>query len=348
MTTTLESFNQNVDTQIRGRETMICNFDLGSESDQWRNPTVYNPSILVSHEPLVGQKLGRIIFARLEEREDETSSQVAIMRFEAGRLTLVENAPRFKNMQDPYYLGTFVDPVAPDSAPYHVFGGVKIVVDPITEKVTDWQDTLFRIKTDIHEATYLGEPEPFAESSHHSKDLRFVQLPDGIAVCPRPQGEFGGVGRVGYFRTDNLDTLQHDLSAYFAARDKTTLIDGIFKENEWGGVNQMLVRPDGNVQLIGHKASRYVNNGLNSLCYRPFSAVLDPDTGQLVGQITSIGVEASEFTGVNPKRPDLEDVVFSSGIVPLPNPNLALFIGGVKDAAVGMKVIANPMLADCA
>jgi hypothetical protein len=316
--------------------SMIAKPNLGEEASHWQNPTLYNPSTFIDEARLL---------VRLEEFDNETSSTVVVCELGDGDiLSLVESAPRIQNMQDPYYLGAFKDPEDPDGPPYHVIGGVKIDVDPVTGKVTDWQDQNFRYKKSIDEIVLNGEPQPFLTSAHHSKDLRYVELSDGIVVCPRPQGSFGGLGHVGFFRTENILTLERDLHEYFVRADESTFIPGIFEADEWGGFNQMIPLTSGEILVIGHKAHRIVRGDEQILQYRPFSGILDSRSGQLLSPIRALDVDPTDFEYVLPKRSDLDDVIFTGGIQLLEDPSRAMFIGGIKDAAVGMKVIANPLL----
>jgi uncharacterized protein DUF1861 len=317
-------------------KTLIGKPNLGVEAKHWHHPTLYNPSVFINETALL---------VRLEEFDDETSSTVVICELEAGHvLKLVEEAPRLRGLQDPYYLGYFKDPADPEGLPYQVIGGVKITVDSITGKVTDWQDQNFRYKRNINELGANGQPQPFLKSAPHSKDLRYVQLDDGIVVCPRPQGEFGGLGRIGFFRTDSLLTLESDLHDYFARADESTFIADIFKAGEWGGVNQMIPLPGGEILIIGHKARRITLDGNGVRQYRPFSGILDPRSGKLLTPIKIIDVDPADFETVVPKQADLNDVIFTGGIQLLADPTKVMFIGGIKDAAVCMKVIAHPIL----
>ncbi|HET8670982.1 MAG TPA: DUF1861 family protein [Candidatus Saccharimonadales bacterium] len=312
-------------------EAIVCDLDLGSEAGLWHRPTIYNPSVLI----------GNLLLARLEEFEDEVSSEARVFSLEGSVLRLVDGTPRFRGIQDPYYLGTFRDPVD-ESRPYHVIGGVAITIDGVTGLITNWQDVNYRYKKSIDEVVQNGWPVPFLRSAPCSKDLRYTQLDDCIAACPRPQGEFGGIGRVGFFRTRDISTLQGDLLRYFANADESTLVPDIFEEDEWGGINQMIPQPDGTIFVVGHKARRIATLGGVMLRYRAFSSVLDPESGKLLYPIEEFDITPHQFGDVTPKRPELDDVVFTGGVSPL-NATTALFIGGIKDAAVAMKVIPNPV-----
>lgn len=317
-------------------DSIICTLSLGQEAEHWRNPTLYNPSVFIDEGTLL---------ARLEEFDNETSSTVVVCKLRNdGTLELVEDAPQLLDMQDPYYLGSFIDPADPEGPPYKVVGGVKITVDPLTGEFTNWQDENYRYKSDISEIVHDGQPVPFLRSTPYSKDLRYTQLTEGIAVCPRPQGAFGGLGRVGFFMSENILTLEADLHDYFARADESTLIPDIFEDNEWGGFNQLIPLESGEILVIGHKACRVTRGDDQILQYRPFSAILDPRSGKLTTPIQMLDVDPADFEYVLSKRPELDDVIFISGIQFLKDPSKAMFIGGVKDAAIGMKVIANPLL----
>jgi hypothetical protein len=339
MTTVLERYPQTHEHEPLERPT-IFKFDLGSLAGIYDNPTIYNPSTFIDGT--------NKILVRVEERDNETSSMSCLFQCKGDLLTLVENAPRFKDMQDPYYLGTFPDPDDPDADPYHVIGGVKITVNEKTGKVTDWQDQQFRYKHDLSEIMDAdNQPVPFLYGPNKSKDLRYVQLIDCIAVFPRPQDDFGGKGRIGFFLTKNLSTLQADLDKYFKEADLSTLIDGIFNEKEWGGSNQLIPLSDGSICIIGHKAHKEKIDDKNDLLYyRPFWCVLDPATGELLQPVTELDISPDKFDHVDPKQSKHDNVTFTGGLNFKGNIENEKFVDatvGLKDAAAGIIPIPNPI-----
>lgn len=345
MTLTLEGITNMADyeTPLRPKGE-ICTFYLGDEAARWDDPTTYNPSIEFQDQGKT------VILDRLEERENELRSVCTL--FEVGqdnRHDFVMDGPYFPNMQDPYHLGEFIDPDDPDGPRWKVIGGVQLTLNPETGELLDWRDTYHRYKETIMELSPDNHPEPFLVGPSRSKDMRFAQTNSEVVVFPRPQKEngFGGGGRIGFFTTKNLSTLQQDLDAYYATADPTSLIEGIFDEGEWGGVNQVLPQPDGTIILVGHKASKTFEGDRKVLRYRPFVAHFDPQTKQLIGPLYYPDVEPNDFGEFTPKPhkvADLADVLFTAGIMPHEDPSLVWLITGIGDSVVGKIAIPNPLL----
>lgn len=318
-------------------------FYLGHETTQWDQPTIYNPSVEFLDE-------GRtVMLCRLEESDDELSSVSTLFEVRAdGSVEIIPDGPRFPRLQDPYYLGEFTDPDDPDGTPWKVIGGVQLTIDDDTGKLLNWQDTYYRYKHTIMELSESNNPEPFLVGPHKNKDMRAAQTDEGVAVFPRPQSEtFGGGGSIGFFMTKDIPTFQQDLGTYFETGDNDTLIQGIFDQGEWGGVNQVLPQPDGTIILVGHKASKIHENNKKVLCYRPFVARFDPQTKQLVGPLYYPDVAPTDFGDYTPKphdEADLTDVLFTAGILPHDDPTLVWLITGIGDAVVGKIAIPNPLL----
>ncbi|OYW43318.1 hypothetical protein B7Z28_00915 [Candidatus Saccharibacteria bacterium 32-45-3] len=367
---TLDAFEHNV--EIRGE---IMSFDLGVETEQWLNPTIYNPSIEFDYQ---GK---RVMFCRLEEFDDEVSSQIRLFEVNGNHLTLLTDAPVYDNMQDPYYLGEFSDPTRKTGERWKVFGGVRIIpdalLDPKTKKPTEhvdvtlYQDVFFRFRNDLSETLdENGNLEPFATGVEYSKDMRFIQMDGYIAAFPRPQrrtvgglhvinngkherldGElkpFGAGGNVGFFKAKNVNTLTEETEQYIEKADESTLVKGIFEEGEWGGVNQVIRLTGDIVLLVGHKASRTTSdkgdNEITNLHYRPFTALFDCNKGQIIGKISDIDITPADFDPTPAKRDALEDVIFTAGLMPHEDSfDKCYLIVGKGDAAVGKIEIENPL-----
>lgn len=306
----------------------LLEFDLGErQRPDW---DTYNPSIPFKEN-------GRLVqLLRYENKDNEAECEVVFVDPETQQL--IAEAPVFSNAQDPYYLGKFEDS---QGLSWHVIGMVKIGTNARGE-ISTYRDTYYKYRNSITELSRGGsEPEPFFVGPDGQKDLRFAQLKDKIAVFPRPQlGEtFGNKGMIGYFETDNLDSIQTDLKKYFTNQDPRTLIDGIFSESEWGGVNQLLPQPDGQILIISHRA-KFVNEqeqrDYESICF-----LFDPER-KIAGPVSVIAT-ADDFEYVKPKKDSLRKVVFTSGIVPIGGDTDDYWLyAGVGDRKVGRRRIPNP------
>lgn len=295
-----------------------------------REGTTYNPSIPFSDN--YRGELKHLMLVRNEELGSENESEVNICDPKTGHI--IDEAPVFELSQDPYYLGKFKDA---RNKLWTVIGMVKISVDK-NGVIDGWHDELYRYGESIMELSESGEtPEPWMRSIEKWKDLRFLQLDDGILVTPRPQGgEFGGLGRVGHFKTKNLDTLPDDLEKFASEQDPDTIIKGLFADGHWGAVNQLLGRFQNTqyIKAIGHDAY-WGEDGLrhyNSTCF-----LIDSLAPRLGSGIVTIA-RAEDFPEHEPKPGHkLGGIVFSAGVVEYLG-TTELFTG-VGDRMTGVKPI---------
>lgn len=313
----------------RGR---LLEFELGERKQP--DSTLYNPSIPF---PDVFQgEVSTLILLRHESLYSETDSEVLV--FDYNKRTLVPNAPVFKNMQDPYYLGRFRDE---DGEYVHIVGGVKISVDN-TGKITGYQDAWFKYKQSILE---LGrDPQPWMEGVPNGKDMRAIQFNDGIEVMPRPQGpRFGGAGQIGIFRTKHLGTLERDLLQFAAHQDPASLIDNVFPEGHWGGANQLLGRPDSNIiHVLGHGAC-LDDDRLKR--YEPTYLRFNRVSRQVEGPVTTLAT-ADDFPALEPKPGhQLGKIVFTAGLaVSSTHGGGFELVCGVGDRTVGVLPLPRTLL----
>lgn len=86
------------------------------------------------------------------------------------------------------------------------------------------------------------------------KDIRLVELDDGeIGLFTRPQGlayraKTGRIADVGFTVLPGLAYLSEQ------AIVEAPVLDGLFRADEWGGVNQAYMLKDGRIGVIGHIA----------------------------------------------------------------------------------------------
>ena len=197
-----------------------------------------------------------------------------------------------------------------------MFGGVK----KDWEKGVYW--TEFYVGDDIHTLEYL------ARGPENMKDIRLVQLPDGrIGVFTRPQGEVGGLGKIGFTIVEELSRLNADVIG------QAGLIEDQFGEKRWGGVNQALLLANGRIGVLGHVAEFEVDGTKR---YSAMTFVFDPD----LRKSTPMQVIAvrEDFPMTAAKRPDLKHVVLPAGIVLNGDQTAQLFVG-LSDIGVGVKPV---------
>ncbi|WP_320129721.1 DUF1861 family protein [uncultured Sphaerochaeta sp.] len=171
---------------------------------------------------------------------------------------------------------------------------------------------------------------PFFTGPRGMKDLRFCSLPNGkIALFSRPQKTQGaGRGQIGFMVLDSLKELSIE------AIEQAPLL-GLFAEDEWGGVNQVQVLPNGLLGILGHIACFSSDMERH---YYPMTFTLDPATGKLMKE-PSIILERRDLLPGPSKRPDLQDVIFPGGCVQKDG-NSKLYLG-VGDAEVQTVVFKN-------
>ena len=161
-------------------EGELLKFNLGEDADQL---TVYNPT------PMVIDGV-TYLWARVEDKSSEEGSRAMLFKEdENGIWNILEGAPVFNDLQDPFYCG-FING-------RHVFGGIHIYK---TEGSKDlgYRTVFYSYKDSFTEMTMDGKTiEPFAVGPDKMKGIRLIQLAEGrIGVFTRPQGVFGGQGKM--------------------------------------------------------------------------------------------------------------------------------------------------------
>ncbi|TCM86424.1 uncharacterized protein DUF1861 [Paenibacillus sp. BK033] len=254
-----------------------------------------------------------IIPGRVESRDSE-HSDVIFFTEQAGKWLPVEDAPVLA-LQDPFHcrIGGEL-----------VLGGVEIYPHPEREDALMWRTVFYR-------GSGIRDLKPFFKGPDGMKDIRLVELPDGsVGVFTRPQGEKGGRGKIGFARVASLDALTKKVI------DDAPLLEGQFAEGEWGGANEAHLLKDGRVGVLGHTACF---DEAGDRHYYPMAFVFDPRDASFTGM--AIIAERSRFLPGPSKRPDLQDVVFSGGLVRREDGS-ALLYAGISDADAQTLVIADP------
>lgn len=254
------------------------------------------------------------LFGRVEARDVEHSKLVLFCRGADGVWAPSDVMPPLDSLQDPCF--TEVDGEI-------ILGGVRFPIQ-LADGNTGWRMEFYRL-------TAEGRLDHLFNGPDKMKDIRLKQLPDGsIAVFTRPQGEIGGRGRIGLTVVPNLSELNAEVIE--AAR----LLPPQHSSDEWSGANEIHLLENGKLGVLGHLA-RFDHNE-----HRQYFAVVFtvcPATGQ-AGPLRLIA-ERRDFPDGPKKRPDLEDVIFSGGLVRGSNGKAELYVG-LSDAAAAKIEIPDP------
>ncbi len=176
--------------------------------------------------------------------------------------------------------------------------------------------------------------EYFASGPIGMKDIRLVELEDRIGVFTRPQGRVGGLGRIGYFEIGVIEELTRltETDWYSAP-----LIDHLFEETTWGGVNQAIVLSDGEIGVIGHKAHQQIFEDASPIKhYRAISFRFNPKNNK-ISSFKTIATRADFPSSPSKRTPELSDIIFPAGI----DEKYNLYCG-LSDYCIGVKKIMNP------
>ncbi|MCX4270642.1 MAG: DUF1861 family protein [Acetatifactor sp.] len=269
---------------------------------------VYNPTAPFSYQ---GKTM---ICARVEKRDSEVSQAVFFEEREKDVYHAAEGWDRY-DLQDPCItrvLGRYV------------LGGTEVFPHPEQPGRLCWR-TVFYYGTDP------AHMERLAEGPEGMKDVRLVELADGrMGIFTRPQGEKGGRGKIGF-------TIAEDFGGVTAAAMEDAPLLDLFGQEEWGGVNEVHLLPDGRLGVLGHIACFRPDEVRH---YFPMAFVYDPAAGTYT--MPRILAERKELLPGPSKRPDLEDVLFSGGII-CRGDEAVLYVG-VSDCEIQYVVVPNPFL----
>ncbi|WP_394173469.1 MTP-1 family protein [Guptibacillus hwajinpoensis] len=254
-----------------------------------------------------------IIAGRVEARDTEHSEVVFFV--EKNNVWTPKEDLRAYQLQDPFLC--FIHGQL-------VFGGVEIFPHPENHNALSW-------RTVFYKGDNLSKMERFTTGPDGMKDIRLIELTNGtIGVFTRPQGEKGGRGKIGFTAIDNLDELQSEAIA------NASLIQEHFVEDEWGGANEVHLLANGEIGILGHIA-RFDHEG--SRHYYPITCHYDPT----LNRITNMEIIATrdDFPEGPAKRPDLQDVLFSGGLIRKENGQAVLYVG-VSDAEAHRVTLTDP------
>lgn len=252
------------------------------------------------------------ILGRVEPRSSEYSQVIAFRR-DNGGWVVADEVPALQ-LQDPFWSRIHGELIV---------GGVEVFPHPANSEHLAWRTKFYRGRS-------LKDLEHFATGPEMMKDIRLAELPCGaIAVFTRPQGDPGGLGTIGYTQLSSLDEL-HPGSIKGA-----DLLEQ-FMPDEWGGANEVHVLADGHLGVLGHIA-RF--DGSGNRHYYAMVFIFDPNTRR--PEAMRIIATRSDFPSGESKRPDLQNVIFSGGLVRTSG-DMAWLYAGLSDAEAGRILIADP------
>lgn len=256
---------------------------------------------------------GKLIIAgRVEARDSEWSTVYFFMQ-DGSNWIPVEGYPKLK-LQDPFYIKINGE---------LLIGGVEVFKHPEVEGALMWRTIFYKGKDITSLKRFFVGPDGM-------KDLRLVQLADErIGILTRPQGEKGGRGKIGFTIVNTLEELSINII------DEAPLIDNLFKEEEWGGVNEVRVLNETTLAILGHVAC-FDNKGHRHY----YSMTFNLNINSLEIKEQKLIAIRNDFKQGKAKRPDLEDVVFSGGLVI--DGDKATLYAGISDAQAQYIVIDNP------
>ena len=257
---------------------------------------------------------GTLYIAGRVERRDSEHSEVVFFRQDGGAWAADASVPRLA-LQDP-----FVCRIGGEL----VVGGVEVFDDTERPGQLNYRTVFLR-------GASLHSLQRFACGPDRMKDIRLHELPDGrVLLLTRPQGEVGGRGKIGWTILDSLAQL--DVSHIEAA----TVLQGQFLPEEWGGGNEMHRLAGTRVGVLSHIA-RFDEAGCRH--YHATAFVLDWASGAYT-PMQMIAMRCNFADGPS-KRPDLQDVIFSGGLVRGGDGTARLYCG-VSDAEGHAITIPDP------
>ena len=190
----------------------------------------------------------------------------------------------------------------------------------------DYFDASFYRGKDIHSLEY------FTQGPKDMKDIRLVQMPDGIGIFTRPDG------KIGFTKVKKIEDINSDVIK------NAPLID-VIDENGYGGCNQCYYLSSGKIGVIAHQVyTKIRDDGREERVYINTAFIFDPIERKTL-DFKIIGTRrcypASEHIRIKPDLVPLDDTVFTSGITMRDDGKVDLY-SGLSDALQGRITIDYP------
>ncbi len=264
------------------------------------------------------------IAGRVESRGTESDSQTRFFEERNNVWIPAQRTPTF-DLQDP-----FVTKVGQEL----IFGGVK------TSGLEKYPKEL-GYRTEFFRGEHLQALTKFAEGPPQMKDIRLLTLPSGkIAVLTRPQGAIGERGKIGFATLPNLDALAT------ANLLEAKIIEGQFRDDEWGGPNELYLLEDGRIGVLGHIAYADVEGKKpyykSTKHYYAMAFVLDPRT-ETASPLRIIATRKNFPLTPSKRSPELDDVIFPGGLIRHSDKTATLY-AGLSDTSAGRITIPDPFI----
>lgn len=254
------------------------------------------------------------ILGREESADSEQDSKVVWIKKENGTWTVDRDMPSIVG-QDPSFA--------------LINGELVIgVVKPIWDGniATDWRTYFYKGKSLEKLKEAIRKEDSFAIGPRKMKDIRLVSRPDGkIGVFTRPDE----TKRIGYIELNSFEDLKEENLL------KAEIIEVMFLDGEWGGVNEVHILDDGRLGILGHVASKTEDGHKH---YRAITFIFDPKTKKVSEQHEI--ATSSDFPKGDAKREDLEDVIFSGGLKLHKNGKATLYVGLRDKEAASIEINA--------
>lgn len=256
---------------------------------------------------------GQIWIAGRVESRDSELSRIGFFMEKHGAWVEVETDPI--KLQDPFV-------VSIDGS--LVLGGVEVFDDEKNPGHLNYRTIFYKGKG-------IGDLKRFAAGPDGMKDIRLCELDEGrIVVFTRPQGVKGGRGKIGWCFIKSLEELNAERI------NEARIMEDQFIPEEWGGANELHRMKGGKIGVLSHIA-RFDDNGNRH--YYSTAFCFDP-VREEYGPMKMIA-ERKNFKPGPSKRPDLEDVIFSGGLIRLGDGKAKLYCG-VGDAEGQAAIIEDP------
>lgn len=251
----------------------------------------------------------KYIYGRVEKRDEWASSWVRLFE-EKEKDNFYAVSDVIYQLEDPFI--QFIDGEL-------ILGGTHVLYDG--GKYSMYRSYFYR-GFDLKNLKY------FTSGPEQMKDIRLVQLDDGIGVFSRPNGKIGF-------------TVIKDLSELTMKNIADAPIIEAIGEGEYGGCNQCYNIGNGFVGIIGHQA--YWETKIKR-CYINMAYVMDVSSREIIDK-KIIGTRDCYTDSVTAKPTqngtDLSFVTFSSGIVMRKDGKADLY-SGVNDIGEGRITIDDP------
>lgn len=260
------------------------------------------------------------IYGRVEKRDEWARSRAMLFR-QIGKdaFTLVPGSMIYQ-LEDP-----FVSVIGDEL----VLGGTHVRYE--CGRLVNYYDYFYK-GSDLSDLFY------FTTGPDHMKDIRLVELEDGIGVFSRPRGadvarKYGSESIVGF-------TVIQDLLELSPQRvQEAPMVEGLFSQGEWGGCNQCYLLGNGQIGVIGHKSYHEGTGEEPQQVYLNTAFVIDPHSRQCVHE--QILATRSCYPDGPAKKPNLIDCAFTSGLIVRPDGKADLY-SGLGDTMEGRVTIDDP------